>query len=105
MVGGIVIETLVVPALVENDVECAAFGKERAARVWVNVRDTRGRETCAIYVEHTNESRSISIGDRVWWQGGFAFWTPRHLAFHDKPLRRLGCSGVTRPRLTKEPPQ
>ncbi len=77
-VGGKVIETLVL-----------------ADKVWVNTSD-HGDE-CAIYVERTPESRTIGEGDSVWWQGERAFWTPRNRAFRDRPLQRIGCSGVSRP--------
>jgi hypothetical protein len=81
MVGGVVIETIVLPE-----------------KVWVNCREKprRGRK-CAIYVERTPESRSISEGDSLWWQGEWAMWTPKNHAFEDKKLRRVGFSGVNRP--------
>lgn len=89
-VGGRVVETIVLPD-----------------KVWVNTRDGSERRTCAIYVERTAESRTISEGDSVWWQGGTAFWTPRSLGddppFSDKKLRRIGFSGVPRPLTTSEP--
>lgn len=100
MVGGTVIETLVVPATIENDPESANFGRERPACVWIDVQDDRGRETCAIYVECTNESRSVSVGDVIWWQGRTAYWTPKSGAFKERELRRRGFSGVGRPTLT-----
>jgi hypothetical protein len=95
MVGGTVVETIIVPVQVETDVDCVRFGLEREARVWVNVRD-RGDE-CAVFVADSPEARSISEGDTLWWQGGKVFWTPKSRAFADKPLRRIGCSGVARP--------
>lgn len=79
MVGGTVIETLV--------------GTDR---VWINCRDKHGSE-CAIFVERTDESRAISEGDSIWWQGVHAYWTPKGKPFHDRPLRRRGASGVTKP--------
>lgn len=83
MVGGKVIETIVV-----------------GDRVWVNTQDKR--DTCAIYVENTAESRTISEGDSLWWHGGHAYWTAKNR--HGKPvgkvdykLKRRGYSGVKRP--------
>jgi hypothetical protein len=80
MVGGIVIETI-----------------DTGDRIWVNCKDRDYSNTCAIYIERTPESRSISEGDSIWWQGWSAFWTPSNNAFHDKKLRRTSFSGVERP--------
>lgn len=80
MVGGTVIETI-----------------DTGDRVWVNCQDREHGDTCAIYVERTAESRSISRGDHVWWQGRHAMWTPRRRSFNDRRLVRIGYSGVTRP--------
>lgn len=84
-VGGRVVETIVL-----DD------------RVWVNtVDDPRGRNQCAIYVERTPESRTISPGDVVWWQGAWAFWTPvlttKERPFVERKLKRIGFSGVPKP--------
>jgi hypothetical protein len=82
-VGGKVVETIVLPD-----------------KVWVNTSDHG--DLCAIYVERTAEARSIDIGDSLWWQGRYAYWTPRHGRFrHDPPfrdraIRRIGFSGVER---------
>lgn len=86
MVGGRVIETI--PCVVDGE-----------ARVWINVRGTRGEHgnTCAVYVEDAPSARSVSEGDSLWWQGSWAFWTPRVGGFSDYRLRRIGCSGVSRP--------
>jgi hypothetical protein len=77
-VGGKVLETIVL-----------------SDRVWVNTIDD-GHE-CAIYIMRTPESRSISEGDTVWWQGKHAFWTPKGRPFRDRELLRIGFSGVRRP--------
>lgn len=79
-VGGKVVETIVLED-----------------RVWVNTRDRTYGDECAIYVERTPESRAISEGDSLWWQSGWAFWTPRNGAFEDRRLNRIGFSGVSRP--------
>lgn len=55
-----------------------------------------GRE-CAVYVQRSPASRSISEGDSLWWQGQSAYWTPKNRAFEDLRLGRIGCSGVSRP--------
>lgn len=84
-VGGRVVETIVLPD-----------------KVWVNTREPQSGDECAIYVERTNESRTITPGDSLWWQSGWAFWTPRNRAFSDYRLNRIGFSGVSRPEAEKE---
>lgn len=86
-VGGKVVEIIVLPN-----------------KVWVDTKERPEYSgTCAIYVERTAESLCIEVGDSLWWQGDSAFWTPRRRdmktdpPFNDKPLRRLGFSGVARP--------
>lgn len=91
MVGGTVIETIVLPEKVW--VNCDEARSYEAEGGWVTIPS---RE-CAIYVERTPESRSISEGDSLWWQGGWAMWTPRNRAFEDRKLKRIGYSGVSRP--------
>lgn len=70
-------------------------------KVWVNTRERGTGAECAIYVERTPAALAITEGDSLWWQGGFAMWTPKRGvardAFVDKELRRIGCSGVNRP--------
>lgn len=102
MVGGTVIEVV-----------------DLATKVYVNCVDRpRGRkkaDECAIYVERTPEAEKIEIGDAVWWQGGFAYWTPcgnrvsdqeaekRGLkcgVSYDIKIPRVGCSGVNHPSRT-----
>lgn len=89
MVGGTVIETLVV-----------------GDRVWIDCKESPKRSTtCAIYVENTAEARSVSEGDIIWWQGGVAYWTAkdRHgktVGKVEVKLKRRGFSGVKRPKPT-----
>lgn len=63
MVGGTVIEVV-----------------DLATKVYVNCADRpRGRQIadeCAIYVDRTPGAEKIEIGDAIWCQGGFAYWTP-----------------------------
>lgn len=85
-VGGTVIETVI-------SGDC----------VWINTKEKpEYRSECAIYVDNTPEARAVSEGDTVWWQGGFAFWTPKNK--HGKrvgpvevKLKRRGASGISRP--------
>ena len=87
MIGGTVIETIV---------------QER--RVWINVKDEDSPDsTCGIYVENTPQARSISERDTIWWQAGWAMWTPRErlggrpLVKGEITLKRVGFSGAKRP--------
>lgn len=76
---------------------------EKKNVVWINCQGTgsEAKNQCAIYVERTPEARSVSVGDKIWWQGSWAFWTPRSLdgpmPFEDKKIPRWGYSGVSRP--------
>jgi hypothetical protein len=83
MVGGKVIETIIL-----ND------------EVWVNARDNyppRKPDECAIYVERNSDSERIAVGDSIWWQGGWAMWTPASREFADRKIPRASYSGVGRP--------
>jgi len=78
LVGGQVIDTIV---LVD--------------KVWVNTQ--AGRDTCAIYVERSPDTERIALGDSVWWQGREAYWTSESMGCVDRPIPRIGYSGVERP--------
>jgi hypothetical protein len=85
MIGGIVIEVA-----------------ELADRVFVDVRDRRRKDTCAIYVEKDENSKRVRIGDTIWWQGGYAMWTPASVRDGEKgrsdiKINRIGYSGVALP--------
>jgi hypothetical protein len=47
-----------------------------ADKVWVNCEEDNSSSQCAIYVERNEKSLKIKPGDCVWWQGGYARWTP-----------------------------
>ena len=68
-------------------------------KIWVNTYD--GHDECAIYVKPTAEARCVEVGDSFWWQGGFAYWTPKkHVngpGACDIKIPRIGGSGVSRP--------
>lgn len=92
MVGGTVIEVIIT-----------------LSRVWINCRDTHYGDECAIYVERTDKSRSVSPGDSIWWQGDSAYWGPKVFKkmpeqdkragiHYDIELKRIGNSGVSRPK-------
>jgi len=82
-VGGKVIEVIV---LVED------------SKVWVNTLD-RGPTECAIYVQLNNDSRQIKNDDKLWWQGGVAYWTKSDESIVEKAIPRIGYSGVSRPEI------
>jgi len=82
-VGGRVIETI-----------------DTGDKVWVNTNDKHSE--CAVYVERSAESRSISEGDMLWWQAGVCYWTPydgmgNAISPIERPLTKVGYSGVNRP--------
>lgn len=87
MIGGTVIETVETPD-----------------KIWINCREERSGDECAIYVEKDARARTVAEGDSVWWQGRQAMWTPK--GFHpngksgidyDIRLKRIGFSGARRP--------
>lgn len=91
MIGGTVVATL----------DCET-------RVWINVRDDAyPKSHCAIYVERNQQSLAVASGDCVWWQGGYAYWTPKQRSQDEKKghcgircdiqIRKLGCSGDHHP--------
>lgn len=84
MVGGIIIDIV----------------KVNQAKWWLNCVETglgsgAGKDTCAIYVNPQDEP--IEVGDNLWWQGSYAYWTPDDRARTDVKLPRIGFSGVPHP--------
>lgn len=87
MVGGVVIETIVL---------------SEEGKIWVNCKSRTYDQTCAIYVEDCDRARTISEGDSLWWQGPDAMWTPKNqhgetIGPVDVEIPRIGLSGVSRP--------
>lgn len=68
-------------------------------RIWVNCKDTQWYgDECALYLEKTECSLGIEVGDALWWQGKKAYWTANSAgAKHDVAIPRIGYSGVSRP--------
>lgn len=74
-------------------------------KIYVNVADRPHRrlEECAIYVVRDSNSEQIEIGDSLWWQGRYAYWTPQSGTRekcgvdYDIPIERIGFSGVSHP--------
>jgi hypothetical protein len=99
MIGGTVTETVIV-----------------GDRLWVGCEEDTSTSKCGIYVERNQKSERIKPGDCIWWQGGFAMWTPydnrgksqeeaQSLGFkcgkdYDIKIPRIGFSGVSRPQQT-----
>jgi hypothetical protein len=84
MVGGIVIEVIILPD-----------------KVYVDCRDARYRDTCAIHVVRNQDSETIEFGDRLWWQERWAYWTPADKNRVDVKIPRVGYSGVLHPSLKR----
>lgn len=94
MVGGTVIEVVDIP--------------DRPDVLFVDCADMPGRysrkpDTCAILVERNENSEKIQVGDKIWWHGRFAMWTPRDNegsrggVDYDIKIPRVGYSGVEHP--------
>lgn len=79
MVGGVVVEVI-----------------QLADKTWINCQGTgcERRGQCAIY---TVPAPDVQIGDKLWWQGRNAYWTPLGSTKSDIPIQRIGFSGVARP--------
>jgi hypothetical protein len=77
-VGGRVIEVVVDP---------------KTGDLWVNT-DDHG-DLCAVYVK---PQEPVRVGDALWWQGGWAFWTPQDRSRADVKIERTSYSGVSRPK-------
>lgn len=89
MVGGIVIEVCEVKHLKDA--------------LYIDCRSREYNNTCAIYVEKNFISEKIEIGDTIWWQHKYAYWTPQNskrlLCGHDYDIKiqKIGYSGVEHP--------
>jgi hypothetical protein len=63
--------------------------------IWVQCQD--GSDTCAIRVAYSQDAAQIKAGDLVWWQSGYAYWTPAEGKRFDVRLDRCGYSHRTIP--------
>lgn len=78
-----------------------------ADKTWVNTVESHERRSgqCAIYVVNGELTNKIKPGDSLWWQAGYARWTPfeykqgsgKSGADYDIAIKRIGFSGVSRP--------
>lgn len=93
MIGGNVIEIIDLP---EKD------------KIWINCKEIPYNGECAIYLKRNETSLKISNGDMIWWQGNFAYWTPKSYTKketskcsidYEIKIERIGCSGVSRPKI------
>ncbi len=68
--------------------------------VWINTKENpKFNNTVAINVEVNSDSLSIVPGDRIWWHGGYAYWTKADGSISERKLQRIGYNGVGRPRM------
>ena len=68
--------------------------------VWINTKENPSyTNTIAINVETSSTSLSIRPGDKIWWQGGWAYWTKSDESVIERKLHRIGFSGVGRPKM------
>ena len=84
MVGGTIVEVIL-----------------QSDRFWLNCRDfTTHSYECAIFTEKPDWFKP-KVGDRLWWQGRSAMWTPYDGGEPEGPedlrIPRIGYSGVLRP--------
>jgi len=84
MVGGIVIEVVT-----------------QEGRIFVDCRDRKRKDTCGVFIERNRESEQIDIGDSIWWQGHYVYWTPQSSERRkqyidcDIKFKKLSRGGVT----------
>lgn len=68
---------------------------------WINTVEKfdacHAEQTCAVYCDPKGEP--IQVGDALWWQGVWCFWTPRVRpdGRSDVKLPKRGYSGVNHP--------
>ena len=53
-------------------------------------------ETCAVYCNPMG--MEIRIGDTLWWQGKFCYWSNRERGISEHKIPKIGYSGVLRPK-------
>lgn len=57
---------------------------------WKPGKPLRLETATAIWVEHAGNA--IAVGDKLWWQGQLAMWTPADKHVIDFKLKRIGFS-------------
>lgn len=64
-------------------------------KVWVNTFDKYSE--CAIYCDPSSLpfGEKIQPGDTLWWQGGFAYWTPKERHIVEFKIKKIGFSGIS----------
>ncbi len=63
--------------------------------LYLDVRDTD--ETCGIYIEKTDTSLQIQIGDDVCWKFDEAIWSPAEDPRKKVTFHKIGFSGQEHP--------
>jgi len=81
MVGGLVVEVVELPDCIYVDCVDCKYPKTRVA----------------IHLQKSRLAKAIDFGDRIWWQGNRAFWTPCRGERYDVELKKIGPSGVKHP--------
>lgn len=84
MVGGRVIEVCDIPGRSELWVNCVEYRSGR-----------KHPDTCSVLVERNADSEAIQIGDKLWWQSGYCYWTTQDESRVEVKIRKVGGSGVT----------
>lgn len=87
-----------------------------SGKLWIKCEEDNTTSQCALYIERDSNAEKIAPGDSLWWQGGWAMWTPFSKRFNDpdKPnyvkdrkagvdydikIKRIGFSGVGEPKV------
>lgn len=63
-------------------------------KIWINIMEQLGSEPCSVLAKGIDYD--IQLGDKIWWQGGKIYWTPKNNV-GTFTLIKLGCSGVNHP--------
>lgn len=81
MIGGTVVEII-----------------EETERIFLNVQsEVYPTDHSAIYVERDKDSERIELGDTIWWQGRFAYWSNQSGSETRRAIRKVSGSGVAHP--------
>lgn len=65
------------------------------AKWWINTMDRGSLTHVAVYCDPKGEP--LDVGDSLWWQSGWCYWTPSNRTRQDVKLPKIGYSGVPHP--------